>query len=244
MDYRLTTVDVDPEGVDRFYSERLYRLPRTLWCYRSPLIDSVPAAGETPALSRGSVTFGSMNNVAKVSDETVGVWGAILNRVAGAHLVMTSIPEGSARERLWERFKAQGVEPGRVELYGRLPTAEFVGLMNRIDIALDPFPYNGTTTTCEALWRGVPVVGVEGRTSVSRSGYALLKTAGLEELCGKNEAHYVEIAVRLAKDLPRLNGLRQGMRQRLEASPLRDEAGFARDVEAAYRAMWRQWCNS
>jgi predicted O-linked N-acetylglucosamine transferase (SPINDLY family) len=117
-------------------------------------------------------------------------------------------------------------------------------LTNDIDIALDPFPYNGTTTTCESLWRGIPVVALEGQSSVARSGYALLKAVGLSELCAGDEAGYVRIAAGLAHDPARLAGLRAGLRPRLEASPLRDEAGFTREVEAAYRAMWRRWCES
>jgi protein O-GlcNAc transferase len=253
MDWRLTTWDVDPEGGERWYSERLYRLPRTLWCYRSPrdvseygdtssLSGRHTAAPQTTALSKGHVTFGSMNHLAKVSEATVKVWGTILRELPSAHLVMTNVPEGAARERLKTRFGAQGVPPERLELHERLPVEEFYRLSKAVDIALDPFPYNGTTTTCEALWMGLPVITLIGETSVSRSGYAILKTVGLEEFCAKDEAEYARLAVELARDLPRLDALRRGMRARIEASPLRDEEGLARDVEAAYRTMWREWC--
>jgi predicted O-linked N-acetylglucosamine transferase (SPINDLY family) len=109
-------------------------------------------------------------------------------------------------------------------------------------LALDTFPYAGTTTTCEALWQGVPVVSLRGETSVARSGYALLQMVGLEELVAEDEAEYVRKAIELANDLDRLDALRRGMRSRFDASPLRDEAGFTRELEAAYRAMWRDWC--
>jgi len=241
MDYRLTTAEVDPEGADDFYTERLYRLPRTLWCYR-PAPD-VPAAGEAPAHRAGFVTFGSMNNFSKISPATLSLWVELLREVPDSRLLMTGVPEGSARDRLRERFAARGVGGDRLILFSRLPAAQFRELIHRhVDIALDPFPYNGTTTTCEALWMGLPVVSLKGRTAVSRSGHALLETVGLGELCAEHEAQYIGIAVKLAGDLAWLDGLRLGMRARLEASPLRDEAGFTRDVESAYRAMWQAWC--
>jgi protein O-GlcNAc transferase len=244
MDWRLTTWEVDPEGSERWYTERLYRLPRTLWCYRSPQEGECGEMAPTPALSKGHVTFGSMNHLAKISQETVEVWGAILRELPDARLVMTSIPEGMAQERLKERFAAQGIPPERLRLHGRLPAERFRALSRGIDIVLDPFPYNGTTTTCEALWMGLPVITLIGKTSVARSGYALLKTVGLEGLCAKDGAEYVRIAAGLARNPSRLDALRQGMRSRLEASPLRDEEGFARDIEEAYREMWREWCHA
>ncbi len=143
--------------------------------------------------------------------------------------------------RRWAAACAVGVAGWRLELQGRLEPEAFKRLHGEIDLVLDPFPYNGTTTTCEALWRGVPVVSLKGRTGVSRCGYALLKAVGLEELCAEDERGYVEIATGLGRDLGRLNGLRVGMRRRLEGSALRDEAGFTREVEAAYRSMWRDY---
>jgi protein O-GlcNAc transferase len=247
MDWRLTTFDVDPQGSEQWYTERLYRLPRTLWCYRSPQ-DPLDRGGTpptlAPGLSKDHVTFGSMNQLAKVSEETVRVWAMILRELPDSRLVMTSIPEGAARDRLKARFSSHGVSSERLELHGRLPGQEFQALMRNIDLALDPFPYNGTTTTCEALWMGLPVITLIGKTSVSRSGYAILKTVGLEEFCAKDEAEYARLAVELARDPPRLDALRRGMRARIEASPLCDETGFARDVERAYRAMWREWCET
>jgi predicted O-linked N-acetylglucosamine transferase (SPINDLY family) len=240
IDYRLTTLDVDPPGNEVWYTERLYRLPHTLWCYRPN--PKAPPPGPAPAGAAGFVTFGCTNNFSKVSPESIALWGEILRRVPGSRLLMTSVPEGSARGMLKESFAAHGVEPERLSLHGKVPTDQFIALCAQIDIALDPFPYTGTTTTCEILWQGVPVVTLIGRTSVTRSGYALLRTVGLPELCAVDEADYVRIAVELAGDPGRLNDLRQGMRARIEASPLRDEAGLARDIEQAYRTMWREWC--
>ncbi|MBK8161712.1 MAG: tetratricopeptide repeat protein [Gammaproteobacteria bacterium] len=240
MDYRLCTADTDPPGQESFHSEALYRLPRTLWCYR-PLAGRAPDAG-TPALRNGQVTFGSMNNLAKISPGSVKCWAEILRAVPGSHLVMTSVPEGTVRAALRDRFAAHDVDAGRVHLHGKLAYAEYWNLLRDIDIALDPFPYAGTTTTCETLWTGIPVVTLTGQTSVARSGYALLKAVGLEELAAHDAGDYVRIAVDLARDIPRLARLRRELPARFDASPLRDEAAFTRDLEAACRDMWRAWC--
>ncbi len=240
IDYRLVTADTDPPGAEAWHSERLYRLPRSLWCYRPPA--ALPAVeASSPARRTGFITFGSINNVAKVSDPAVGAWARLLQAVPGAQLAMTNLTEGAQR-RMRERFAAHGIAPQRLLLYGTLPHDAYLALFNRIDIALDPFPYAGTTTTCVALWMGVPVVTLIGETSAARSGYALLKTIGLAELAARNVDEYLSIAIELARDQGRLDNLRGGMRARIEASVLRDEAGVTRDLEAAYRTMWRAWC--
>ncbi|MBK8163005.1 MAG: tetratricopeptide repeat protein [Gammaproteobacteria bacterium] len=242
MDYRLCTEDTDPPGAEAWHSERLHRLPRSLWCYR-PLLDPGTAAAVRPG--RGDeIVFGSMNAFAKVSPETLRLWCEILNTLPASRLVMTSVPEGEARSRLRDRFAAEGIAPERLELYGKLPYAEYRDLLERVDIALDPYPYNGTTTTCDTLWRGIPVVSLAGEASISRAGYALLKAVGLEGLAARDAAGYVRTAVELARDAGRRAELRAGLRARMESSVLRDEAGFTRELEAAYRAMWRTWCGS
>jgi predicted O-linked N-acetylglucosamine transferase (SPINDLY family) len=241
MDYRLVTAETDPEGAEQWHSERLYRLPRSLWCYRPPATAG-EVQGETPARGAGSITFGSMNNIAKVSEAAIATWSEILKRVRGARLVMTGLADG-ARQRMREQFESRGIGEARLQLHGRLGTEEFHRVLGTIDLALDTFPYAGTTTTCEALWQGVPVLTLKGETSVSRSGHALLQMLGLDELIAPNEAEYVQKAIELANDLDRLDALRRGMRSRFDASPLRDEAGFTRELEAAYRVMWADWCS-
>ncbi len=242
IDYRLVTADTDPPGAEAWHSERLYRLPRSLWCYR-PSPDMPAVIPTTAARRNGFITFGAMNNVTKVSDAAIATWARLLKTVPTARLIMTNLTEG-ARRVMHERFAAHGIAPARFILHGKLPAAEYYALLNTIDIALDPFPYTGTTTTCESLWMGVPVVTLIGETSVARSGYALLKGIGLEALAAGDEKEYVAIAAALAQDLERLDALRGGMRQRIASSPLRDEAGLTRDLEAAYRAMWRAWCET
>jgi predicted O-linked N-acetylglucosamine transferase (SPINDLY family) len=240
MDWRLVTAETDPAGAEQWHSERLYRLPRSLWCYRPPG-QAGEVKSETPARQAGHVTFGSMNNIAKVSEAAIATWSGILKRVSGSRLVMTGLADG-ARQRIREQFESQGIGEERLQLHGRLGTEAFHGVLGTIDLALDTFPYAGTTTTCEVLWLGIPVITLEGETSVARSGQALLKLLGLEELIARSEAEYIEKAVELANDLNRLDALHRGLRARFESSPLRDEAGYTRELEAAYRAMWTDWC--
>lgn len=254
IDWRLTTADVDPEGSDQWYTERLYRLPRTLWCYRPATADddnddadadadadAATASRLRPALSSDSALwFGSMNSFAKVSQQAIALWARILNAVPDAQLAMTHVPEGSTTRALRERFAAHGIATDRLHLHNRLPAADFRALAARIDIALDPFPYTGTTTTCESLWLGIPVVTLTGDQSVSRSGHALLHMIGLGELCASDEDDYVRIATALATNSDRRAELRSSLRERFERSPLRDEQGFAREVEEAFRCMLQE----
>jgi len=241
MDYRLTQLDTDPPGNEAYYSEALYRLPGKLWwCYRPR--PGMPDVAPPPAIANGFVTFGSTNTFSKVSPETIVAWTEILFALPDSRLIIVGVPEGTARKHITERFAAHGIDIGRLTVYGRLSVAQFCELHHQIDIVLDPFPYNGGTTTCDALWLGVPVVALAGQEFVSRMGYALLKNIGLPELAAASRQDYVKIAVSLAGDPERLKTLRTGMRERLAASPLRDEAGFTRNLETAYREMWRKWC--
>jgi predicted O-linked N-acetylglucosamine transferase (SPINDLY family) len=143
---------------------------------------------------------------------------------------------------LRKRFVDAGVAGGRLELHDRLPRKEFNDLISRIDIALDPFPYGGTTTTCDLLWMGVPVISLSGVTTPSRSGVSLLSTVGLGELVARTAEEYLEIAAHLARDPPRLAAIRAGLRERMRSSPLMDAERFTRNLESAYRGIWRRWC--
>lgn len=242
MDYRLTHIDTDPPANDAYYSETLYRLPGNLWwCYRPR--PGTPEVAPPPAIANGFVTFGSTNNFAKLSPETLAVWADILRALPESRLIIAGVPEGAARTSISARFAAHGIDNHRLIVYGRLSSMQFWELHHQIDIALDPFPYNGGTTTCDALWLGVPVVALTGNEFVSRMGHALLKNIGLPELATESRQEYVNIAVKLANDLGYLKTLRAGMRARLAASPLRDEIGFTRNLETAYRDMWIKWCD-
>ena len=242
IDWRLTDGVAEPSGQsERYYTERLYRLPHSLWCYQ-PAADMLPPPGPLPALARGQVMFGSFNNYTKVGPRVVALWAAVLSAVPDAAITLITVPAGEAQEALWQRFEALGVARERVHLFDRLPRAAYVALFNEVDIALDPFPCNGGTTTCDALWMGLPVITLVGQTFLSRASLSVLTAAGYPQFAAADEAAYIDRCVSLAADLPALSALRAQMRAQIAGSPLLDAAGFAHDVEAAYRALWRDWC--
>jgi len=242
IDYRLTDPYLDPPGVEEaFYAEQSYRLPDTYWCYR-PATD-MPPPGPVPALQTGQVTFGCLNNFCKVNAATLDAWGRLLAAVPQSRLLLHSRP-GSHRQRVGQAVAAHGVDASRLAFVDLQPTHEYQRTYEQIDIALDPFPYGGATTSCDALWMGVPVVSLAGERAVGRAGLSILSNLGLAELVGRDVNQYVAIAARLAGDLPRLAELRATLRQRMQQSPLMDAPRFARHLEAAYRTMWRQWCSA
>ena len=241
MDYRITDARADPPGEsDRFYCERLLRMPDSLWCYSPPA--DLPEVGEPPARANGHATFGSFNNVMKLSGSAIATWARLLLSVPGARLLVAAAGGEVAQRRLRRQFDAGGVDPGRLEIIGRLPAREFRRLYARVDIALDPFPCNGGTTTCETMWMGVPVVTLAGGGFPGRAGSSILAPAGLEDLIAPNETRYVEAAAALAADTARLERLRRSMRERLRASPLMDARRYVRALESHYREAWRGWC--
>jgi predicted O-linked N-acetylglucosamine transferase (SPINDLY family) len=244
MDYRLTDAYADPPGeTEPYHSEELVRLARCFLCYR-PATES-PEVGELPALAAGTVTFGSFNSFAKVTEEVMGAWSRILLAVPESRLVLKAkgLGQAEARERAGEVFERHGIAPQRVEMTGQSESfVEHLRAYQCVDIALDTFPYNGTTTTCEALWMGVPVITLAGRSHVWRVGMSLLSNAGLPELIAATLDDYVAAAARLAGDVDGLRQMRRGLRQRLGASALTDAAGFTRRLEEAYRGIWANWC--
>jgi protein O-GlcNAc transferase len=241
MDYRLSDPYLDPSDSDlSIYSERTIRLPETYWCYRST--GPTPDPSPPPTAAAGYVTFGCLNNFAKVSSPALDLWAEILQAVPRSRLILHSNP-GAHLDTVRERFAGNGISPDRLEFYleqGNWP--KYLQTYGRIDIALDPFPWGGGITTCDALWMGVPVVSLVGRTAVGRGGASILSNVGVPELIARTPEQYVQIATDLANDLPRLAELRRTLRGRMQASPLMDAPRFARNVEAAYRQMWRNWC--
>lgn len=244
VDYRLTDAMADPEGwTERFHTEQLVRLPRGFLCYRGS--QESPAVGPPPVERAGRITFGSFNVAPKISAATIAAWALLLRAVPGARLVLkaNAFASAKARSRMTRRLAEQRMDEAQVELLG--PTAEYrehLAKYGDIDIALDVFPYNGTTTTCDALWMGVPVVTLAGKVHAARVGASLLHRVGLDELVADTADRYVAIAAALAADRPRLAALRTGLRQRMQGSDLMDAEGFTRQIEEAYRAMWRRWC--
>jgi predicted O-linked N-acetylglucosamine transferase (SPINDLY family) len=195
-----------------------------------------------PAVGAGKMTFGSLNNFCKINEPLLKLWAQVLHAVPDSCLVLLSLA-GSHRAHSLEILQRAGIDARRVEFVDRCPPRAYLELYRRLDVVLDPFPYNGHTTSLDALWMGVPVVSLAGASRVSRGGASILGNLGLPELVAHSEDEYVRIAAELARDLPRLSDLRATLRARMESSVLMDAPRFARNIEAAYRAMWRDWCN-
>ena len=237
IDYRITDAITEPEGGghDRWYTEKLLRLPRTSWCMRPP---STEPAGDQPAEAcppERPFTFASFNNFAKLSGAVLDLWVELLASLPESRLVMVTVPEGRTQARLRERFAAAGVDPARLELHGLLPPQDYRALHARVDLALDPFPCNGATTTLETLWLGVPVLALAGDSFRSRNGMGILMNAGLDPLVARSPAHYLEIARRLAADPGELEALRALTGTHLIDTPLMDGAAFAADLSILLR---------
>jgi predicted O-linked N-acetylglucosamine transferase (SPINDLY family) len=241
IQYRLSDARADPPGAsDRMHTEQLVRLPHSLWCFRPAHRTS--HASEPPCLRNGFVTFGSFNSMTKLSGIVRGLWAQLLARLPRSRLLLVDVPEGRARADLLRDFAAAGVAGERLTVLPRLGLVEYLQQFDAVDIALDTTPYGGGTTTFDALWMGVPVLTLAGERPVSRSAASILGALGLEEWIAASADEYVRLALAHATDPGRIAALRGSLRQRLQASPLMDEAGFARDIEAAYRGMWRAWC--
>ncbi len=244
MDYRLVDAVTDPPGeADGWASETLIRLDDGFLCYEPPA--DAPLPGGPPSLASGSITFGSFNNPAKLSSATLDAWALLLERVPGSRLLAKGwgFAEEATRAAFLARLVQRGVDPQRVTLLGYVHgLAHHLELFEQVDIALDPFPYNGTTTTCEALWMGVPVVALSGDHHAGRVGASLLTQIGLTELIAPSVEAYIDIASKLAADPARLCALRQSMRERLRTSPLCLPQAFARKIEAIYRDLWQRRC--
>jgi predicted O-linked N-acetylglucosamine transferase (SPINDLY family) len=240
MDYRLTDRYADPTGIaDSFHSEKLIRLSPCAWCFK-PAHRPAIQSRET-----GPITFGCFNAFAKITQPMMRIWSDILRALPDSRMMLKSpgMEDAGIARRFLKMFEELGIGANRVQLRGREPDyAAHLNLYREIDIALDTFPYHGTTTTCEALWMGVPVIALAGQGHVSRVGVSLLSNAGLAELIANDPAEYVRIAVSLANDRPRLDDLRMTLRPRLEASPLMNAARFAREFESSLRLMWQAWC--
>ena len=238
IDYRVTDRFLDPPGEPGHYTETSIHLPRCYWCYSAP-----PVGHPTTERREGPPTFGCLNNFAKVSDVTLGLWMRLLERVPEARLLLYARTE-LHRDRVRRVLREAGIEESRAAFVGRQSLADYLQTYCEIDVALDPHPYGGGTTTCDALWMGVPVVSLAGRTAVSRAGSTLLSHVGLEHLVARDEGQYVELAATLIRDAVGLAELRRQLRERLQSSPVMDAPQFARDLEAAFRAAWRAWCGN
>ena len=231
MDYRFTDPYLDPPDVPTpYYSERSVRL-KTYWCYPAP--EEAPAIEPPPSLRNGYITFGCLNSYYKVTPTTWSMWTEILRALPTARLIIHSV-EGSHRDRARQRLRDAGVDPARVQFIGRVLPAEYFRLYQQVDIALDPFPHGGGTTSCDALWMGVPLVTLAGQTPVSRGGLSILSHLDLRQYAAQTGEQYIRIAFSLAQNPDELAQLRLSLRDRMHSSLLMDASSFARDVEGAY----------
>jgi predicted O-linked N-acetylglucosamine transferase (SPINDLY family) len=245
IDWRITDAIADPPGSEKFHTEKLMRLESGFLCYRPP--EDAPEVAPLPALSSGRLTFGSFNMHHKIVPEVAAVWTRILEAIPSSRLVLKSFYLGDEpiRQRILGFFTERGISPDRIDINKwKGERADHLAAYSEIDMALDPFPYNGTTTSCEALWMGVPVVTLIGDRHSGRVGFDLLTRIGLERFAAPDVDSYVRLAAEAAKDLAALSVLRPNLREQMRTSPLCDERRFVREFEAALREMWRQWCAS
>ena len=244
VQYRLTDALVDPEGdVDRHYVESLVRLPSGFLCYEPP--PDAPEVAPLPSADSSMITFGSFNTLAKMTPKVVELWARIVRKAGNARLLLKATPlsDPAVRDYVQQQFAKHDFDLSKLVLEGRTAgQAAHLARYADIDIALDPFPYNGTTTTFEALWMGVPVISLQGDRHAARVTSAILQRVGLESLVATTPKQYQSMALELAKNKKHLTELRAGMRERLRLSSLCNKTGFAREVEAAYRTMWETFC--
>jgi len=239
--YRISDSHADPPGLtDPYHTETLIRLPHSQWCYRPFL--SVACAETPPFMRNGYVTFGSFNQALKISRAVRRRWAEILQRLPGSRLVILGVEAGRAQGDLVADLAGATVDRARITVHPYVSLENYFRSFDAVDIALDTMPYSGGTTTFDALWMGVPVVTAPGSRPSSRSTASILSTAGLPEWIASSPEDYVRLAVESARDEARLIGLRKSLREKLRRSPLMDEERFVRDLEAAYRQMWRSWC--
>jgi protein O-GlcNAc transferase len=236
MDYRLSDPRLDPEGYDAHYRERTLRLADSFWCY-DPLTDG-PEVSALPAIERGYLTFGCLNNPCKLTHHTLQLWGGVMRAVPTARLVLMA-PQGRHRLRLLQRLAEQSIAADRIDFLPFQPREDYLRAYRQIDLGLDTFPYNGHTTSLDSLWMGVPAVTRVGNTSVGRGGLSQLFQLGQADLAAESDDEFVGIAVALSKDPSRLAQLRAGLRSRMRQSALMDAPRFARQIEAAYRTAWK-----
>ena len=241
MDYRITDAYCDPPGTtEHLNSEQLMRLPGIYMAWRPP--EHTPDVGPLPAREAGCVTFGSFHSCFKITPTIAAVWVRILGEVPGSRLTLLAISSEAAQRRTRELFAGHGIDPQRLNFLPRLTFDEYLAAFQKVDIALDTFPYHGATTTCFSLWMGLPVVVLAGATHASRADVSMLSNVGLPQLVARTGDEYVEIATRLAANLDELAEMRASLRAMMMQSPNTDGRSCARNLENALREMWVTWC--
>jgi predicted O-linked N-acetylglucosamine transferase (SPINDLY family) len=240
IDYFITDEHADPPGLtDEFYQEELIRLPECAICYSPGPAPEV--AADLPARHSDRLTFGCLNNPAKVTDEVLFLWGRLLKEIAGSQLLIATGGSRRVEDRIRSSLAHEGLTPDRLLFTRPVATrTDYLKLYDRVDIGLDPFPYNGVTTTCDALWMGVPVISLAGRANPSRQGVRFLRNAGLDDLLAETPEEYVRKAIELSGDHLRLAVLHRSLRELMSRSPLMNSEKVTRNLEATFLAMWRR----
>ncbi len=244
MDYLLSDNYHTPEGCDPYYSEKIIRLPDDHICYEPP--SYAPPVKNLPLINNGYVTFGCFNNPAKLNSDVLQTWSKILKQLPDSRLILKykNMDTASNQERISSNMLKEGLDPSRLIYEGWQPHKDMLERYNDIDMALDPYPFTGGLTTCEALWMGVPVITTPRETFASRQSASYLHNIGLDELIATDVLQYVEMAVNLARDVDRLSSLRSGLRDRMANSALCDGPNFGKNFSAAMRKIWQQHSQS
>ncbi len=238
IDYRLTDINADPKDQDMFYTEKLFRMPNGFLCYTPPI--NSPLTKETPAIKNKNITFGSFNKYSKISDETITLWTQILKAVPNSNLLLKTkaFIEPSVIDSCKKRFELAGINKNRITCMEPSPTTEeHLDMYNSIDIALDTFPYNGTTTTCEALWMGTPVISFVGKNHRSRVGCSILSQLKLSDFYSEDYEKLINLAVFFSNNIEQLDKLGKSLRALMAYSPLCNSRSFTIDIENAYLNM-------
>ncbi|HEY1683479.1 MAG TPA: hypothetical protein VGG19_01835 [Tepidisphaeraceae bacterium] len=243
IDFRITDAWIDPPGRnDAYHSEKLVRLPQTQWAYRPPA--GVPDVTPLPALNNGFITFGLATNLAKINPASIAMWCNVMRELPGCKLIIkgSGTENTGTRDYFLRQFEQAGIGRERIGWEPEVLLREYFDFFSRIDLIMDTFPFAGGTTSCHALYMGVPVVTLRGETSVSRVGSSLLHNLDLGELVADTPEAFVAISKTLAADVDRLSGLRADLRSRMRRSPIMEESAFINNLESAYRALWEEWC--
>jgi predicted O-linked N-acetylglucosamine transferase (SPINDLY family) len=245
MDYRLTDPHLDPMGFDDRYTEKSIRLPETFWCYEphgmsEDIHEVLPDAGELPAHKNGFFTFGCLNGFYKINRQTIERWARLMQHVERSRLHLLT-PCGRCREDVLAQLQPLGITSNRVEFIPSQIRSRYLAEYRRIDLCLDPLPYNGHTTSLDAFWMGVPVLTQVGRTLVGRAGLSQLINLQLPDFAAEDEEQFIALGRRWAEDLSVLSEIRRTLRERMASSPLMDAKKFAGRMESAFRYMWNQW---
>lgn len=242
MDWKITARHLEPAGAEAWHTEKLLPLPDCYFCY-TPFSDAPPVS-PLPAAARGYVTFCAFQNLAKVSPQAIELWSQAMRAIPDSRLILKArgLNGEATRQRLRDAFAACGIGAERLSFEEWSDAGQYLARFSEVDIALDTVPFNGGTTTFHALWMGVPIVTLEGRSALGRMGASILGNLELPELIAHAPEEFAAVAARLAEDRPRLAALRRELRERLARSPLMDARRFTANLEAAYRDMWRNWC--